>query len=183
MTAIYVVPSKVLTLDDVARADLFASAAHAAVGQKRKYTGEDYIVHPREVHDIVCTVTHSIAMRMAALLHDVLEDTKVTYGLLHETFGLEVADMVLWLTDVSKPEDGNRSTRKAIDRQHLSAAPGDVQTIKAADLIANTRSILAYDKGFAVTYLDEKRQLLDVMVRADPILVTRARAQITVEVV
>ena len=42
----------------VERALIFATAAHAAVGQKRKYTGEDYIVHPIAVMELVRSVPH-----------------------------------------------------------------------------------------------------------------------------
>lgn len=163
----------------VEKARVFATAAHAAVGQVRKYTGEPYIVHPIEVMEIVqATRGATDAMRAAALLHDTLEDTEVTYAVLHTEFGLEVADLVLWLSDVSKPEDGNRSTRKMLDRQHIAAAPADAQTIKVADLVANTRSILAYDKNFAKVYLEEKRLLMDVLTKADATLRARALAQL-----
>ena len=151
----------------VERARIFATAAHAAIGQKRKYTGEPYIVHPIEAMNIVKTVAHTEEMLATALLHDVLEDTKVSYGDLHDEFGLKLADMVLWMTDVSKPEDGNRETRKALDRQHIAAAPADIHTIKLADLIANTRSIVAFDPNFAKVYMREKQMLVDVLVRGD----------------
>jgi (p)ppGpp synthase/HD superfamily hydrolase len=89
-------------------AKLFAAAAHGAIGQKRKYTGEDYIVHPIAVAEIVRSVPHTEVMIAAALLHDVVEDTPVT---LEERFGCEVRELVDWLTD--KPEKGNRKERKA----------------------------------------------------------------------
>lgn len=162
----------------VERARVFATAAHAAVGQTRKYTGEPYVVHPIEVSEIVASVGGTEAMVAAALLHDVLEDTEVTVDVLEEQFGSEVADLVLWLTDISKPEDGNRSTRKALDRQHSAAAPAAAQTIKVADLISNTKTIVEFDPGFAKTYLAEKRLLLDVLTRADPTLLAMARTQI-----
>lgn len=162
----------------VERARLFATAAHAAVGQTRKYTGEPYIVHPLEVASIVESAGGTDAMVAAALLHDVLEDTDVTVDLLEAEFGSEVADLVLWLTDVSKPEDGNRSTRKALDRQHSAAAPAAAQTVKVADLISNTRSIVAHDPHFSKVYLEEKRLLLDVLTRADPTLLEMAKTQI-----
>ncbi len=151
----------------VERARVFATAAHAAVGQRRKYTGEPYVVHPIEVSRLVDQIGGTSEMVAAALLHDVLEDTDVTFDVLEEEFGTSVAELVLWLTDVSKPEDGNRSTRKALDRQHSAAAPAEAQTIKVADLISNTRSIVAHDPGFAVVYLQEKRQLLGVLTKAD----------------
>ena len=162
----------------VERARVFATAAHAAVGQTRKYTGEPYVVHPIEVSELVASVNGTEAMVAAALLHDVLEDTEVTVDLLEEQFGSKVADLVLWLTDISRPEDGNRSARKALDRQHSAVAPAAAQTIKVADLISNTRSIIAHDPGFAKVYLEEKRLLLDVLTRADPTLLTIAREQV-----
>jgi len=165
-------------MNTVERAKVFATAAHAAVGQTRKYTGEPYVVHPMEVAGLVESVGGTEAMVAAALLHDVLEDTGVTVDVLEEQFGSEVADLVLWLTDVSKPGDGNRSTRKALDRQHSAAAPAAAQTVKVADLISNTRSIVAHDPGFAKVYLEEKRLLLDVLTRADPTLLTMAREQV-----
>jgi (p)ppGpp synthase/HD superfamily hydrolase len=162
----------------VEKARVFATAAHAAVGQTRKYTGEPYVVHPIEVSELVASVGGTEAMVAAALLHDVLEDTEVTVDVLEEQFGSEVADLVLWLTDISKPEDGNRSTRKALDRQHSAAAPAAAQTIKVADLISNTRTIVEFDPGFARTYLEEKRLLLEVLTRANPTLLDQAKNQI-----
>ena len=156
-------------MDLVHKAQVYAIAAHAAVGQKRKYTNEPYIVHPAEVARIVAEVPGSTPdMVAAAWLHDVVEDTSVTLTDIHLSFGPEVAALVGWLTDVSKKEDGNRATRKAIDRAHTAAAPAEAQTIKLADLISNSKSIMQHDPAFAKTYLEEKRLLLEVLTRGDP---------------
>ena len=57
----------------------FATDAHQ--GQKRKYSDEDYISHPIEVAKMVhYRSSGSVTMTAAALLHDVLEDTKVTHS-------------------------------------------------------------------------------------------------------
>ncbi len=166
-----------MTLVD--KAKTFATAAHAAVGQLRKYTFEPYIVHPAEVASIVATVPgHTPEMLAAAWLHDTVEDTGVTIELVRAEFGAEVAELVGWLTDVSRPDHGNRAARKAVDRAHTAGAPAAAQTIKLADLIANTRSIMQHDEKFAVTYLAEKRQLLEVMTKGDAGLMARAREQI-----
>ena len=166
-----------MTLVEKARA--FATAAHAAVGQLRKYTFEPYIVHPAEVAALVSTVPgHTPEMVAAAWLHDTVEDTGVTSELIRSEFGDEVATLVGWLTDVSRPDHGNRAARKAVDRAHTAAAPAEAQTIKLADLIANTRSIMQHDEKFAVTYLAEKRMLLEVMTKGDPGLMAQARSQI-----
>lgn len=144
-------------------ADTFALAAHAAVGQKRKYTGEDYIVHPREVADLVRKAGGSPEMIQAALLHDVIEDTGVTIGTVRAVFGDEVATMVDELTDKSVPEDGNRAERKRIDRERLAGVSANSQTIKLADLCSNTKSIVLHDPKFAAVYLEEKAALLAVL--------------------
>jgi (p)ppGpp synthase/HD superfamily hydrolase len=154
---------------------LFATKAHA--GQTRKYTSEAYIVHPIAVAEIVRTVAHDEAMIAAALLHDVVEDCGVLLVDIEREFGGEVADLVGWLTDVSRPSDGNRKARKAIDREHIAAAPARAQTIKVADLIDNTKSIVARDPDFAKVYIREKELLIDVLVRADPALIAIAKAQ------
>jgi (p)ppGpp synthase/HD superfamily hydrolase len=157
---------------------MFATAAHAAVGQLRKYTFEPYIVHPAEVAGIVAEAGGTPEMIAAAWLHDTVEDTGVTSELIRAEFGDEVATLVGWLTDVSRPDHGNRAARKAVDRAHTAAAPAEAQTIKLADLICNTKSIVAHDPKFAVTYLAEKRALLEVMTKGNPSLRERAIRQI-----
>jgi (p)ppGpp synthase/HD superfamily hydrolase len=164
--------------DMVERARMFATAAHAAVGQLRKYTFEPYIVHPAEVAEVVASVGGSDAQVAAAWLHDTVEDTGVTSELIRKEFGDEVATLVGWLTDVSRPDHGNRAARKAVDRAHTASAPAEAQTIKLADLICNTKSIVAHDPEFARVYLAEKRALLEVMTKGDARLRERAMQQI-----
>jgi guanosine-3',5'-bis(diphosphate) 3'-pyrophosphohydrolase len=165
-------------MDIVEKARVFATAAHGAVAQLRKYTGEPYIVHPAEVVSIVASVDHTPEMLAAAWLHDTVEDTGVTIETIRAEFGTEVADLVGWLTDVSRPDHGNRAARKAVDRAHSAAAPAAAQTVKLADLISNTKSIMEHDQDFARVYLKEKAMLLEVMTKGDPSLIARAKAQI-----
>ena len=163
----------------VLRARLFATNAHGANNQRRKYTDEPYIVHPASVVRLVASVSHSPAMLAAAWLHDVVEDTPVTIEGIQEAFGSEVSELVDFLTDVSRPSDGNRQTRKAIDRDHIALAPISAKTIKLADLIDNTRSIVRYDPGFARIYLREKALLLEVLSDGDATLLSIAREQLS----
>lgn len=155
----------------------FATIAHA--WQRRKYTDEPYIVHPAEVADLVRSVPHTEAMLAAAWLHDTVEDCGVNIATIQGTFGDEVADLVGWLTDISKPEDGNRERRKAIDREHMANAPAAAQTVKLADLISNSKTIIENDPGFAKTYLREKRLLVDRLVLGDTTLRAKADAILT----
>lgn len=153
----------------------FAVNAHG--DQKRKYTGEPYVNHCVEVAKIVQSAGGDIEMICAALLHDTIEDTPVTHEeLVKECHGFYagIADLVLWLSDVSKPEDGNRAVRKTIDRIRIGQAPARAKTIKLADLISNSASIINHDPKFAKTYLAEKRLLLNVLKEGDSTLWSRA---------
>jgi (p)ppGpp synthase/HD superfamily hydrolase len=156
----------------VQKAKEFATCAHE--GQVRKYTGVPYIVHPIEVMEIIKTVKHDDTMLAAALLHDVVEDTDYTINEIRAEFGEDVSCLVADLTDVSKPADGNRETRKAKDRAHSAAASPSAQTVKLADLISNSVDIIKNDPGFAKTYMAEKFLLLGVLTDGDPILFERA---------
>lgn len=154
----------------IERAFVFAKAAHESIDQRRKYTGEPYFMHPISVAALVQSVSHTESMVAAALLHDTVEDTPITLDEIHRVFGFEVATLVEMLTDVSKSSDGNRAARKAIDREHTAKASPAAKTIKLADLIDNTRSIVAHDAGFARIYLLEKAMLLDVLRDGDETL-------------
>lgn len=157
------------------RAALFSIAAHEAIGQVRKYTGEPYWRHPAEVAGLVCFIPdYTDDMMCAAYLHDVLEDTQVKESTLRSLFGDSVTDLVVWLTDLSKPEDGNRAARKAIDCARLSAAPAAAQNVKCCDLISNSSTILQYDKNFARVYFNEILLLLQAMTKADRTIWYRA---------
>jgi|TARA_B110000908_G_scaffold132428_1_gene155905 (p)ppGpp synthase/HD superfamily hydrolase len=163
----------------VEKADLFASVAHGAIGQKRKYSHDDYIVHPRRVAKTVTDIGGTDDMIAAALLHDVIEDTAITGPMIMEAFGASIFKLVVELTDVSKPEDGNRKVRKNIDATRLSFASRDAQIIKLADLIDNSNDIEANDPNFSKVFLKEKAHLLDVMDKVhDHELQSIARANI-----
>jgi (p)ppGpp synthase/HD superfamily hydrolase len=152
-----------------------AIATIAHEGQRRKYTDEPYIVHPLAVWAIVVGVTDDDEMAAAALLHDVIEDTSVTTYQLEYFFSDRVVQLVRELTDVSKPEDGNRKFRKDMDRKHTAKASPDAKTVKLADLIDNSHSILEHDEHFAKVYMREKAALLEVLKEGDETLYRRAK--------
>mgnify|MGYP000577783659 FL=1 len=147
----------------IEKAKEFARVSHT--GQVRKYTGLPYVTHTEEVADIVRSHNGSKEMIAAALLHDVVEDTNVTNDEIRVLFGNSTADMVKWLTDTSKPGDGNRTVRKGIDRDRLSQASAAAQLIKAADMISNGKDIKVNDPKFAVTYIAEMDLLLKAMTK------------------
>jgi (p)ppGpp synthase/HD superfamily hydrolase len=143
------------------KAKEFATKAHD--GQRRKYTNLPYITHPSAVVELVRIVDHTEEMLAAAWLHDVVEDCGVSISEIREEFGDNVASLVDWLTDVSKPSDGNRKRRKHLDMLHTDRSSPSAKTIKLADLIDNTSSIVQYDPEFAKVYLEEKKALLEVL--------------------
>ncbi|HUG56776.1 MAG TPA: guanosine polyphosphate pyrophosphohydrolase, partial [Candidimonas sp.] len=113
-------------------------------------------------------------MIATAWLHDCVEDCGVTLDEIEHLFGFDVALGVSGLSDV---ETGNRAERKQKSRDRLAGCSGWIQTIKCADLISNTSSIVYHDPRFAVVYLEEKRLLLDVLTKADPRMLAIARGQ------
>ena len=149
----------------VVEAKMFATAAHAAIGQKRKYSGDDYIVHPQRVAAIVEKHGGSDEMIAAAWLHDTVEDTDVTPDLITKMFGDNVADIVEGLTDVSLPSDGNRAKRKSIDRMHSANASTEAQFVKCADIIDNSWDIAENVLSFAKIYKSEVFLLLHAMTK------------------
>ena len=158
----------------VERAREFAHQAHNSVNQRQKYTGLPYTAHVDAVGELVASVTDDEIMIAAAYLHDTVEDTHTTFDDIAEAFGADVAYLVVYLTDISKPKDGNRATRKAIDRAHVARGDARVHTIKLADVIVNTSSIGERDPAFAAVYMEEKRQLLGVLQDGDPDLLATA---------
>ena len=157
----------------VKKAMHFAKKAHE--GQLRKFTNEPYIVHPIAVAGIVYSVTSNTDMLCAAVLHDVVEDTDCTIEQIEKSFGSTIASLVADLTDVSKPSDGNRKVRKHLDLLHNGQGSAQAKTIKLADLIDNTKSIVSFDPNFARKYMDEKQALLKVLKEGDSILLAIAQ--------
>lgn len=149
----------------ILRAVEFATEAHS--GQYRKYgPAEDYLCHVLRVARTVADNGADEDTIVAALLHDTIEDTWVEHPDIEERFGSHVAALVLALTDYDHRDYGrthefaNRMQRKVADAARLEGAPAQVQTIKCADIIDNTRSIVDHDPNFAVQYLKEIKFLL-----------------------
>jgi (p)ppGpp synthase/HD superfamily hydrolase len=135
-------------------------------GQKRKYTGEPYHNHCREVAETVKSVHHSSDMVLAAWLHDTKEDTNIPATVIWTLFGKTVNFYVDCLTHVVAPSL-RRAERKLLDRTVLGSSPEEVQTIKLADMLSNTPSIVTYDPKFAEVYLPEMRKLWEALTKGD----------------
>jgi hypothetical protein len=161
--------------DDLAsRAKRYATEAHGRINHRRKYTLDPYDIHLRGVADLVASVTGDPEMIAAAWLHDAVEDTPATFEDIGREFGPEVMRLVMELTDVSRPGDGNRAARKAMDLNHIRTASPRAKTVKLADIIDNTLDISRHDPRFARIYLGEMAAMLSVLTEGDPGLYARA---------
>jgi (p)ppGpp synthase/HD superfamily hydrolase len=110
----------------------------------------------------------------AAVMHDVVEDTKVTLAMIQTYFGALTARLVGEVTNVA-PRQGTREERFAINLRHLAAASPAAKTIKLADVISNCKDIvLRAPPAFSELYLTEKQQVLAVLTEGDPGLYARA---------
>lgn len=146
----------------------FAMGAHAAVGQKRKYSNLPYYVHPYEVARLVYTHAAHFTREMveAAYLHDVVEDTSVTLATIEDEFCPEVARLVAGMTKHNWPVPVKREARFEHEVARLASQCPKVKTIKLADSYANMLDYLKDDPAYAKkVYLPEKRILLDKALR------------------
>ena len=152
---------------------------HELGGQRRKYSRDHYEVHPLGVAREVAKTQHNDPVTVAvAILHDVVEDTKKNLGHIREYFGKQfgndiaanITQGVSEVTDVSKPEDGNRKVRKRIDNEHAWMASPERQTVKIADVKLNMPSIVKNDPGFARKWVAEKAEMLSGLTQPDPVL-------------
>lgn len=156
----------------VAAASGFSAAAHNL--QKRDYGDVPYIVHPREVAQICASHAMPMEVIIAAFLHDVLEDTAVDEAVILREFGEKVTHIVKQVTNPPKPEGCNRADYQVMVREHLAIADANAQSLKVADIIANTRDIHVMEPKRAVKYMAEKRALLAVLTKAGPKLLAEA---------
>ena len=160
----------------------FARDGHCGIGQLRKGSGQPYIVHPVAVAKIVATVTDDRDMILAALFHDLIEDvfpvTREDPVAIANRFGDRVLRLTIGLTDTARLADGNRAIRVAMNRHRLANEDADVQTIKLADVIDNTSSVVSDNPNFAPRYLSEIGELLAVLVRGDRQLYALAKDEV-----
>ena len=132
-------PSADLTM--VAKAFEYAKRAHS--GQERA-SGEPYFSHPYEVANILMDMELDIPTIVAALLHDVIEDTECTYEDIEKEFSPEVAMLVDSVTKLSRMEFRSREEQQAESlRKMMLAMARDIRVIliKLADRLHNMRTL------------------------------------------
>jgi HD domain len=141
----------------------FAAEAHR--NQRRKGASQEpYINHLIEVLDLVASVdAGDMDVLVAALLHDVLEDTLTGYDQLAATFGERVARIVQENSDdMTLPKPERRSARMAA----ISKKSREARLVKFADIISNLRAIAVsppagWSDDRRLGYLESCRNLVD----------------------
>ena len=130
-----------MSISTIIKAAAFAAEKHR--DQRRKDAGASpYINHPLALASVLAVEGGVIDPDVicAALLHDTIEDTKITATELALHFGDKVTGIVLEVTD-DKSKD--KADRKELQVQHAPHISTEAKLVKLADKICNLRDILA----------------------------------------
>ncbi len=126
-------------IERISQAFILANESH--IGQKRK-SGEDYILHPIEVAEILVDMRMDTDTIIAGILHDVVEDTLITLPDIEYIFGVDVRKLV---DGVTKLRNLPRTDSKRIEniRKMVVAMAEDIRVviIKLADRLHNMRTL------------------------------------------
>ena len=125
----------------VKRAYYFAEQAH--FGQLRR-SGEPYVTHPLAVAGILASMHMDHQSLMAAMLHDVIEDTGIEKSAIGDQFGSTVADLVDGVSKLTQIEFGSLEEKQAENFQKMALAMArDIRVIlvKLADRLHNMRTL------------------------------------------
>tara|TARA_Y100000590_G_scaffold468718_1_gene652753 strand:+ start:3377 stop:5122 length:1746 start_codon:yes stop_codon:yes gene_type:complete len=133
--------NKFFNTETLTKAYDFALKAHK---NQRRDSGDPYLSHPVAVASILTDLKLDSATIATGLLHDTIEDTKVTYQSVHKIFGKEVADLVDGVTKISQLEGKVVVNTKAENlRKLILATSKDIRVllVKIADRLHNMRTL------------------------------------------
>lgn len=125
----------------ISKAFIFGADAHET---QVRSSGEPYFTHPVEVACILADVRMDVDTIIAALLHDVVEDTEYTADDITESFGEKVSQLVEGVTKLTQIRHKNRAEQQAENfRKMLMSVTKDVRVIfiKLADRLHNMRTL------------------------------------------
>jgi RelA/SpoT family (p)ppGpp synthetase len=109
-----------------------------------RQSGDPYITHPLAVANILADMRMDHESLMAALLHDVIEDTGVTKGQISRRFGRTVADLVDGVSKLGEVASASRAEQQAESFQKMTLAMSRdirVMLVKLADRLHNMRTL------------------------------------------
>lgn len=147
-----------LTQNEVTQFQFAISFAEQAHEGQFRISGEPYILHPFGVTDILLDCKADSVTLIAALLHDVVEDTNYTLEDIQKHFGKEVSYIVDGLTKVDKEYVQNKEEYEAINfKKLLTVAQKDIRVIiiKVTDRLHNMRTLQVKNKHKQVPYANE----------------------------
>lgn len=135
-------------------------AAEAHTFQKRKSDNSPYLCHLVEVQNLLVNVANVTDedIIIASILHDILEDTRISKAHLLQEFGSRVTNIVVALTE-DKTLPLNQRRKTAIKK--LKNAPPSVKLVKLADICSNAKSV---PSGWDLYRAGEYFDWLDILV-------------------
>lgn len=139
----------------------FATKAHE--GDKRKFSGDDYITHPLKVALMVSAYTDDENTVIAGVLHDVVEDTEYTFEDIENKFGYTVKELVVGLTKTYSGSDEYESKVVSEMLRFKEINDGRVLLVKVADIFSNLSDYKKAPKSFLKKFVDGKKRLLGVI--------------------
>jgi guanosine-3',5'-bis(diphosphate) 3'-pyrophosphohydrolase len=145
----------------------FARAAH---GDQRRQTGAPYLEHLLEALQILLDgagVTDPEVL-IAAVLHDVLEDTGVPAQAIAARFGTRVAELVEWVTIPAAGPGEDKAEVKAAALRRLSGAPRQAVLVKLADRASNVQTLRNLGPARQRSYYQQTVTYILPLAAADP---------------
>ncbi len=134
----------------------FADEAHR--GQVRK-SGEEYFIHPLNVALSIAEIDLGLDAVIASLLHDVIEDTSVTYAEIEAKFGATVSKLVEGVTKITNIAHDSNTRYSDIQnlRRFLIATTKDIRVllIKLADRLHNMKTVTSLKQEKIIENCDE----------------------------
>ena len=129
------------------RALEFAKKAHL---NQKDDNGESYFeAHVLQVYNFIYRATEDVEIQCAAILHDTIEDTGVTYDELKKEFGERIANLVMELTHEGKKDEVGYYFPRLMSK--------DAVLIKFADRLSNLSRMDSWDKGRQDHYVKRSR--------------------------
>lgn len=130
-------------------------------GQKRKFTGCPYYVHPRNTAKILQSFTDDPELIAVGYLHDVIEDTDITRDSLEKAFNERIASLV---SEVTNDEEKRKELgKKEYMKQKVLELSEEALLVKLADRFDNVNDFDNVPEDFEERYSQETKEVLDVL--------------------
>ena len=126
----------VLDFDVINKATYWAKKYH---GEQKRKSGEPYYSHPLEVAYMISDYKLKTDVIVASILHDIIEDTEVTAGMILDNFGWRITEMVDRLTR-DRPDGSKLSVEEVLNNAHQKQDK-EVLLIKLFDRLHNLTTL------------------------------------------